>query len=172
MARATFNVRPNVAPTRTQIALAIAVIRSKPSDVSVRGESRSFHLRNQQADRLEYILQLREHVKQGANPNLAQDQGHYLDLVTYWQEQCKIAQSECDRLQGLNIKLERSNHMLATQTATSAGVNNAVAPKPTKRKTQTAASTRPSRRQPQSVADTEDMIEQDSGFLDALGEGR
>ncbi|KAL6711438.1 hypothetical protein ACN47E_004372 [Coniothyrium glycines] len=147
---------PPIVPSPAQAALAIAIIRSKPVNCSVR----------------EYVSKLRGHVRRGQNPAFGLDADRYLDLAAYWREQYKTTEAECDRLRGINIKLERSNHLL-TNLSTPA-IASDVIPQSPKRK---AATTSPARAQkkskPTQSATTQDIIEQDSEFLDTLGpEGR
>lgn len=145
-------------PTREQAALAIAIIRSKPSNLSVR----------------DFISQLRQHVRHGIDPAADQQLSQYIDLVAYWQDRCRQAQDECDRLQSLNIKLERSNHILTSRVDLSIDDIHDQVPSSPRRKARVASPVR-TRKRPQqkatqqSVADAEDAIENDSDFLDALG---
>jgi len=62
---------------------------------------------------IDYVLRLREHCKPGRPVESPEGHEHYLDLVSYWREQCQKAHDECDRLQSINIRLERSNHQLS-----------------------------------------------------------
>ncbi|KAF1835597.1 hypothetical protein BDW02DRAFT_282884 [Decorospora gaudefroyi] len=152
-----------ILPSQTQTALAIAIVRSKPAGVQVR----------------DYMLQLRAQVKRGRNPMEREDPGHYIDLVAYWKNQCQQAQDECDRLRTANIKLERSNHLLASQAGTPLRPDIEVdiqAPASKRR----AASTSPVRgpKKPRStqnkparppIAAAQDTIENDLDFLEILG---
>ncbi|KAI8942968.1 hypothetical protein NX059_001007 [Plenodomus lindquistii] len=146
-------------PAPEQIALAVAVIRSKPATLSLRN----------------YILQLRKHVRRGANPATREDSSHYLDLVGYWKDKYARSQEECARLQSLNIKLERSNHALTVRLDLPIdGLDQRVGPSP-RRKARAASPVRITKRsQPtsaqQSVVETQDSIEDDADFLDALGD--
>jgi hypothetical protein len=64
------------------------------------------------------VLRLREHYRLGQPAQTLEEHGHYLDLVSYWREECRKAQVECDRLQSINIRLERSEHQLSQRAST------------------------------------------------------
>jgi hypothetical protein len=125
---------------------------------------------------LDYILQLRAHCKQGQPAHGEEDIGHYLDLVSYWREQCQKAQDESDRLRGINIRLERSNHLLSQRT-TETEERPGTAPSIGKRKGAVSPTRSPKRPKPppfkteQTVAQTQESIENDYGFLEGLGDG-
>ena len=123
------------------------------------------------------MLQLRAQVKRGRNPIERQDPGHYIDLVAYWKEQFRQAQDECATLRTINIKLERSNHLLSSLTRTTS--NAEISAQPSKRKTPTALPARSSKKArttqkqaQQSAAAAQDTIENDSDFLELLGDGK
>lgn len=126
---------------------------------------------------VEYILQLRAQVRRGQNPLHSQEPGRYLDLIAYWKEQCKRAQDECNQLQRINVKLERSNHQLSSRTNDTPDSN--ITPRTSKRKATTFSPTRAKKRPDSSrqklaqqpVAEAQDTIEHDSDFLDGLGDG-
>ncbi|KAF2851590.1 hypothetical protein T440DRAFT_53769 [Plenodomus tracheiphilus IPT5] len=150
-------------PTCEQAALAIAIVRSKPPHLRVR----------------DYALQLRQHVRLGADPAVGSHSAQYLDLVAYWQDQCQQAQEDCDRLQRLNIKLERSNHMLTARGDPTIGDPDVEVSMSPTRKARAASPVR-SKRRPQkrsqersaqsSTKNTQDTIDNDSDFLDTLGD--
>ncbi|KAH9867205.1 hypothetical protein IAQ61_007797 [Plenodomus lingam] len=145
-------------PTLEQTALAIAIIRLKPSNVSVR----------------DYISQLRQHTRQGTEVALQQQSSQYIDLVAYWQDQCRRVQEECDRLQSSNIKLERSNHNLTARIDRPTDDSNVQIPASPRRKGRAVSLVqlrkRPQHKAPQqSVVETQDTMDDDSNFLDALG---
>lgn len=134
----------------------------------------------------EYVLQLREHCKPGRPAENVEEHGHYLDLVAYWQEQFRRAQEECDRLQSINIRLERSNQLLSQRTSTgrdecpstascdrpstaTSGSKRRAAASPTRTVKRPRAS--PSKTSEQSVAETQEAIETDYKFLEGLGDG-
>jgi hypothetical protein len=103
---------------------------------------------------------------------------HYLDLVGYWREQCQKAQDESDRLRSINIRLERSNHLLSQRTDINIDERPGTAPSVAKRKGAASSMRSPKRPKPlavktaeQTVAQTQESIENDYGFLDGLGDG-
>ncbi|KAL5113996.1 hypothetical protein ACEQ8H_008101 [Pleosporales sp. CAS-2024a] len=164
-----------ILPSPAQTALAMILLRSKPTDVTVR----------------DFVLQLRTHYKSGRTAVDPADYGHYLDLACYWKEQCQRAQDECERLQSINIRLERSNQSLsqrmsvpsaqALDTATDERPMAANSTRPgtanaTKRKA--PASPSKSSKRPRvpaakasepTVAQTQESIENDFEFLEGLG---
>ncbi|KAF2821952.1 hypothetical protein CC86DRAFT_357872 [Ophiobolus disseminans] len=161
MAPSTPVLASPILPSRDQIALAIAINRSKPLDITIR----------------EYVLQLREHWKVAQPAYDVDEIEHYIDLVGYWQDQCKKAQEECDRLQSINIKLERSNHLLSQRTGGTPDERPSTATNTTKRKAPAPPSRSPKRPKAQSfktaeqsVAHTQEAIESDFDFLEELGE--
>jgi hypothetical protein len=96
--------------------------------------------------------------------------------VSYWREQCQKAQDENDRLRGINIRLERSNHLLSQRT-TEAEERPGTAPSTGKRKGAVSPTRSPKRPKPppfkteQTVAQTQESIENDYGFLEGFGDG-
>jgi hypothetical protein len=164
-------------PSPEQTALAIAILRAKPTSVSVRGKHRYLISHDDALLTLpDYILPLRRQIKRGRNPSERENPGHYIDLVAYWQQQCQQAQHECDRLRTINTKLERSNHQLTGRTIT---LDLDHVPPTLKRKPPPTSPTRsPKRPKPtqqmsveQSSAAAQDTIENDADFLDVLGDG-
>ena len=118
-------------------------------------------------------------MKQGYDPDRRQAGGHYLDLVAYWQEQHSHMQQECDKLRSINIKLERSNQLLATQASnmnhsdpTGRGSKRkSLSTLPTKTAKRTKATSRKKSAE-QLISDAQDVIESDSNFLHTLGVGK
>jgi hypothetical protein len=121
-------------------------------------------------------------MKKGSLSPHTDEHGHRLDLVTYWQEQYKRLQTECDVLRSENIRLERSNQVLTSatcQTDDSGGGHGKTA-QASKRKAPTASTGRASKRtkasqqktSEQSIIETQEAIEDDYNFLDGLGEGK
>lgn len=160
-------------PSHEQAALAIAVIRSKPAGTTVRGQYSRLLVRPGTVLILsDHLLRLRAQVRQ-------LDQGHYLDSVDYWQQECMRLQAECNQLRSVNIKLERSNQLLASRSG-AAPASARLSPTGPKCKGATVSKARLSKRPKpaqqrtvqQAVAETQDTIESDSDFLDALGEGK
>jgi hypothetical protein len=126
----------------------------------------------------DYVLQLRAHCKPGQPAHGDEDIGHYLDLVGYWREQCQKVQEENDRLRSINIRLERSNHLLSQHTNTTPDERPGTAPGIAKRKSAASPTRSPKRPKPpllksaeQTVAQTQEGIESDYNFLEGLGDG-
>ena len=164
-------------PSSAHVALAIALIRAKPPGTSARGEC--YHTSTvTAADRLEYVLQLRDQVKPGSPGSKHDEHGHYLDLVAYWKEQCRRLQGECEDLRSENIKLERSNQNLTSLTSYTPDSVPANAMNTSKRKARALSPTRNMKRPKlaqrveHSVAETLDSIDDDLDFLDGLGQGK
>ncbi|KAH4043155.1 hypothetical protein HBH98_231250 [Parastagonospora nodorum] len=166
-------------PSRAQAALAITILRTKPANITIR----------------DYLLRLREHCRPGRPAESPEEYEYYLDLVGYWREQCQKAHDECDRLQGIIIRLERSNHQLSQRTNTFPEKLPSVTSTAVPAKASPATHTRPStanngakRHAPvsltrapkrprasatkapeQSISQTQDGIESDFEFLEGLG---
>lgn len=121
------------------------------------------------------MYQLREHCKPRLPAFDAGGYSHYLDLVSYWQDQCQKAQEECSRMRSINIRLERSNQQLSQQTNTTQDVRQSTASSVSKRKAAVSPTRSPKRQKPpaeQTVAQTQEAIEEDYVFLDGLGIGK
>ncbi|OCL08586.1 hypothetical protein AOQ84DRAFT_431649 [Glonium stellatum] len=86
----------NKAPSPLQIALALAVGRSKPDDVSFK----------------DFILRLRNHLRPGRQPDAEKREHQHLNSATYWQDQYE--QSEASRLELLAqvTRIERERDLL------------------------------------------------------------
>ncbi|EMD90726.1 hypothetical protein COCC4DRAFT_127355 [Bipolaris maydis ATCC 48331] len=143
----------NSLPSQQQIALAIAIIRCKPTGVPLR----------------EHILQLRSQIRLGRDPRERANPVCYVDQVAYWKERCKEAEDECDRLRNVNIKLEKSNQLLSNQLSTNSDHEanpNIQSPSPTKN----LKRPRQSQKQAQhTVSAAQEIFDQDLDFLEALG---
>lgn len=100
---------------------------------------------------------------------------HYLELVGYWQDECRRSQEECARLRSINIKLERSNQLLSHQTSSIPDGRPSTATNTVKRKPPSSPSKAPKRSKAtltdKSAAQTQEVIENDFDFLEELGEG-
>ncbi|KAF2628570.1 hypothetical protein BU25DRAFT_439516 [Macroventuria anomochaeta] len=148
------------APSSAHIALAIALIRAKPPGTSAR----------------DYILQLREQVRPVSPASEHHEHGEHLDLVSYWKEQCRRLQDECDDLRSENSRLERSNHMLTNRTSCASDLAHTNAMNTSKRKARAASPVRNVKRPKvnqqleHSVAETQEVIDDDMDFLDRLGQ--
>jgi len=123
----------------------------------------------------DYVLLLRQHCKNGRPGRTPQEIDQYLDLVGYWQEQCRKAQEECDRLQSVNIRLERSNQMLSQRTSATPDDRPSTATMSPKRKANSSPLRATKRTKnltvDKSVAQTQEDIEEDFDFLEELGDG-
>jgi len=179
MTRTAPSALPATVPSREQAALAIAILRSKPSHRSVRGTMPLCAVLGPGYPLIcvEYVLQLRAQLRRGTGCSADPPASPYLDLVAYWQDQCRRAQEECDRLQSLNVKLERSNHLLSTRAEPPFTGSQDTVPTSPRRKARAASPVRTTRRPQQRAAqnpvpDTQDTIESDSDFLAALGDGK
>lgn len=163
-----------VTPSSAEIALAIAILRSKPSAVALRGQCSCFAPRYTNLTWLDYILQLREHCRQGQPAYSTHDLDHYLDLVGYWQDQCQKAQEECARLRSVNIRLERSNHQLAQQNDAGLDQRPGTASSASKRKTPSPSKRprSPTKATEQPLARAQEGIESDYEFLGGLGDSK
>lgn len=86
-------------------------------------------------------------------------------------------QQERDKLRSINIKLERSNQLLASQTSTTLDSESSL--RTSKRKPVSTLTVQPAKRTKmtprksteQAICEARDVIEDDSNFLDTLGAG-
>ena len=127
---------------------------------------------------VEYVLQLRQHLRQGVPAHTEEAQSQYIDLVGHWQEQCLKAQEENEKLRSVNIKLERSLQKLTHRTtlafddgrpSTASGSfasRQKTVVSPTRRKPPAAKSAE------RSAAETQEGLESDYDFLEGLGDGK
>ncbi|OAL49046.1 hypothetical protein IQ07DRAFT_512640 [Pyrenochaeta sp. DS3sAY3a] len=153
---------PVTLPSQAQIALAIAILRVKPSNTSVR----------------DYILALRSHIKGGRHPIDTPQRDQYLELVHYWHNEYQKTREECDRLRSLNVKLERSNRQLSLQCGMITDQEEVSSQLAKRKSTSASSGTRPKRsRQAKQITttqsgpdETQEAIEKDAEFLDGLGE--
>ncbi|KAF2127020.1 hypothetical protein P153DRAFT_296617 [Dothidotthia symphoricarpi CBS 119687] len=151
-----------IAPSPAQAALAIAIIRSKPFNIAIR----------------DHVLHLRRQIRRGKPANNEQEHCRYLDLVAYWKDECQRAQDECDRLCAINIKLERSNHLLSNLTSMIPNPSVDSASATSKRKAPSTVVVRVPKRAKvslqkqgeQSAAGAQTTINNDFNFLDGMGE--
>lgn len=164
-------------PSSAHVALAIAIIRTKPAGTSARGELHpSYYCLS--ANHQDYVLQLRDAVRLGSPLADYEDGGHYVDLVAYWKDQCQRQQDECDRLRIENSRLERSNQSLISRSGCTPDVASINAMNTSKRKARALSPARNAKRlkvdQPveRSLVETQEDIDEDMDFLDRLGQGR
>jgi hypothetical protein len=120
---------------------------------------------------LDYVLQLRAQTKPGLGPRERENPTCYVDEVAYWKNRCQKAEDDCEKLRGVNIKLERSNHLLSSLSGPVLDVDAAAYT--TKRKAPSASPTRPRpSRQAQKQSPTaaaQETIDNDLDFLEVLG---
>jgi hypothetical protein len=153
------------------MALALAIVRTKPVGMQVRGKFKLSKKTPHFLILLDYVLQLRAQIKPGLDPRERENPTCYVDEVAYWKNRCQKAEDECEKLRGVNIKLERSNHLLSSLSGPVLDVDAAAYT--TKRKAPSASPTRskPSRQaQKQSpTAAAQENIDNDLDFLEVLG---
>lgn len=117
----------------------------------------------------DHVAQLRSQIKRGQNPVEKANPGCYVDQVVYWKERCKRAEDECDSLRNVNIKLERANQLLSSQTSTVTDIDTSAYTRPLSPK---KASKRPRQTQKSvqdPVADAQETINHDLDFLEDMG---
>jgi hypothetical protein len=119
---------------------------------------------------LDYVLQLRAHLKLGRQVFTETEQNRYLDLVTYWQQRCETAEHECRELNEKVASLARSVYRLGN-SAEDAPEEEQLAPSPSKKKGSTPAPKRP--RNPRSQVakplTPEETLEDDLQLFETLG---
>ncbi|KAI4942968.1 hypothetical protein J4E86_009915 [Alternaria arbusti] len=144
---------PSFLPSQQQIALALAIVRSKPAGIQVR----------------DYVLQLRAQIRPGPDPRERDDCEWYIDQVAYWRERCQQAEDECGRLRGINVKLERSNHLLSSLSGPVPDIDTSMLMAPTASPKRSRPSRQAQKQYLQPAAAAQETIENDMDFLDVLG---
>ncbi|GAB7343902.1 hypothetical protein MBLNU457_1857t1 [Dothideomycetes sp. NU457] len=86
-------------PAATDIALALAIFRSKPVDVTTR----------------DYIQSLRASRKTGCRPSEDRSDSH-LDAIAFWQSECQRLNNEKNRLESMIVNLRHENDALKTSS--------------------------------------------------------
>jgi hypothetical protein len=104
-----------IVPSKLQIALAIAILKTKPDGITVKGENPESSLILRLLTALEYLICLRSHSKRGRQIFAEEQQHRHLDSVAYWRERYERAEAKCHELEHRNIQLERANDALQAQ---------------------------------------------------------
>ncbi|KAK2776252.1 hypothetical protein FQN53_002750 [Emmonsiellopsis sp. PD_33] len=102
-------------PSQTQLALALAIVKSKPPNVALK----------------DHILQTRQHIHNGGNPHSSTTEDKHLDSITFWREAYEKSESAQSKLQDRIYELEQRNEAL---TLRGEGKNSAGTNPSTKRK--------------------------------------
>ncbi|KAE9966325.1 hypothetical protein BLS_007072 [Venturia inaequalis] len=92
-------------PSQFQLALALAIAKTKPDGISVR----------------DYLAKIRHHILEGSRVTNYGSADEYLDAAAYWHDMFKESQMEIHELQTRMSKLERGNERLRASNA-AAGV--------------------------------------------------
>jgi hypothetical protein len=162
-----------IVPSKLQIALAIAILKTKPDRITVRGKCLTAGLTPRLLTATEYILHLRSHSKRGRQLFTEEQQHRHLDSVAYWRERYERAESKCHELEHRNVQLERANDALQIQYTP---VNPSVSPKRKGDARKQAASSKRTRGTPEipdnSVMAAHGTFGGDLDTLDGLGEGK
>lgn len=160
---AIYSVPVMSTPSSLQMTLAMALVKSKPADTTIRA----------------YLVQLRADIQSTRGPQIGEARERHLDNVAYWKTKYEAAESKCIELQHRIVQLERERDMLEHQ----AGNQNTSAASSTTRKRgtskQQAAAPKTSKKMKTSKArapdphelDPNDTISDDLSFLDGLGKG-
>ncbi|PLN75745.1 hypothetical protein BDW42DRAFT_199274 [Aspergillus taichungensis] len=87
-------------PSPAQLALALAIVKQKPPHLDVK----------------EYILHIRQHVKNAAEADGVYTQKKYFDSVCFWQQAYERSEAEQTKLLDRIYDLERRNDALLAKT--------------------------------------------------------
>jgi hypothetical protein len=162
-----------IMPSKLQIALAIAILKTKPDRITVRGKCLNAGLKPRLLTITEYILHLRSHSERGRQIFTEEQQHRHLDGVAYWRERYERAEAKCQELEHRNVQLERANDALQIQYTP---VNPSVSPKRKGDARKQAASSKRTRGTPEipdnSVMAAHGTFGGDLDTLDGLGEGK
>ncbi|KAF2180900.1 hypothetical protein K469DRAFT_590807 [Zopfia rhizophila CBS 207.26] len=164
MAPNTAASQTSVGPSKLQIAFALAVLKSKPDGIAVR----------------DYILQLRNHLRQGRQPIAEDSQHRHLDSTAYWREQYEKADTKCQELQGRIIQLERETETLQRRadvesvnaSTTASSKRKRDAGKQTNSKSLKRARLSQEKSSDSLAVAVQDTFADDLDVLDGLGEGK
>ncbi|KAL1592750.1 hypothetical protein SLS60_011166 [Paraconiothyrium brasiliense] len=157
-------------PSPQTVALALAIVKAIPPRVSARGQSFIIVLPNQLTC-LDYVLQLRAHLKLGRSASTEPEQRHYLDLVAYWQQRCETAENECRQLSDKVASLERSARSVENLAVDTPEEQEKLAPLASKKKAQTDTVKRPRNTKAQAAkpATPDEVLEDDLHLFETLG---
>jgi hypothetical protein len=162
-----------IVPSKLQIALAIAILKTKPDGITVRGKCSNSDLTSRLLTVAEYVLRLRGHSKRGRHVFTEEQQHRHLDSVAYWREQYERAEANCHELEHRNVQLERANDALQVQYVP---VSPSVSSKRKGDARKQAASSKRPRGTPEisenSVMAAQGTFGGDLETLDGLGEGQ
>jgi len=162
-----------IVPSKLQIALAIAVLKTKPDGITARGKCSNSGLTSPLLTVTEYVLCLRSHFKRGRQVSTEEQQHRHLDSVAYWREQYERAEAKCQELEHRNVQLERANDALQVQYVP---VSPSVSPKRKGDARKQAASPKRPKGTPEipenSVMAAQGTFGGDLDTLDGLGEGK
>ncbi|GAB1206524.1 hypothetical protein APSETT445_005214 [Aspergillus pseudonomiae] len=88
-------------PFPAQLALAIAIVKHKPADLSIR----------------DYILNIRQHIKdtRDADKSYTHDKDRFFDSVSFWQQAYEKSEAEQSKLVDRIYDLERRNEALSAR---------------------------------------------------------
>jgi hypothetical protein len=165
MPRKTTPEIPTIAPPREALAFAIAIVKSTPVGTSARGERNTSYL-YMNLIRVDYVLQLRNHLKRGRLDPSDLERSQYLDLVGYWKQRCIESEERERKLKSQLINAERANQLL--------GHNDDDVPvSSTKRKRPPQTTRKSNRAKPvqQGQTSAEDTTAGDMDLLEGLGQG-
>jgi hypothetical protein len=101
-------------PPPEQLALALAIVKSKPANLDIKGAllhhqlSRS-HLTNYS---IEYILQVRQFIKTSREAEAFRSPEQFFDSVAFWKQAHDESEAEQNKLRDRVYELEQCNEML------------------------------------------------------------
>jgi hypothetical protein len=116
----------NTVPHPAQLALAMAIVKQKPVDLTIRGKpnayfkppkTRSPHLHQKYNEPIDHVLQIRHFIKNSktAESSYAQDQDKFFDSVLFWQQAYERSEAEQSKLLDRIYDLERRNEALVAK---------------------------------------------------------
>lgn len=155
-------------PPYPSVAVAIAIVRSKPAGTAARGErtvySNSFRILTCP----EYVLKLRTHMRVAQRELSNAEKTRYLDAVDYWQGRCGEVEHRCRELEEQIVKLERRNQLQSDQNRN--GSDLAIRSSKRKRDASPIRRAKRTRTSRQQAVSAEETMEDDFDMLDELGE--
>ncbi|ODM18043.1 hypothetical protein SI65_06831 [Aspergillus cristatus] len=105
-------------PSPAQLALAMAIVKHKPADLSIKGDILFLSILLI-LTRLDYILQIRSYIMtaKAPDPNPVTSQpGKFFDSVSFWQQAYEQSEAEQSKLLDRIFELEQRNTALLAKT--------------------------------------------------------
>lgn len=108
----------NSMPSQAQLALAMAIVKQKPTGMNVQ----------------DYVLQIRKNIKNAESCGRDYLEDRFFDSVSFWQHAYKKSEAEQSRLMDRIYELEQRNEVLITKLQSQNSLSQEVTQVSVKRK--------------------------------------